>query len=108
MKENTDLSNQIDAMVYQCQRMNAGKLRISFKREDGYTIEITARRTEGKFDDEFSDKELKYIKKSMIEKIGSESSKEAADMAFDIINVCQELLGEQQFESVDQIVSSNL
>ena len=42
MKENTDLSNQIDAMVYQCQRMNAGKLRISFKREDGYTIEITA------------------------------------------------------------------
>ena len=44
----------------------------------------------------------------MIEKIGSESSKEAADMAFDIINVCQELLGEQQFESVDQIVSSNL
>ena len=36
MKENTDLSNQIDAMVYQCQRMNAGKLRISFKREDGY------------------------------------------------------------------------
>lgn len=108
MKENTDLSNQFDAMVRQCQDMNAGKLRMSFKREDGYTIEITARRTEGKFDDEFSDKELKYIKKSMIEKIGSESSKEAADMAFDIINVCQELLGEQQFESVDQIVSSNL
>ena len=46
MKENTDLSNQIDAMVNQCQRMNAGKLRISIKREDGYTIEITARRTE--------------------------------------------------------------
>ena len=45
MKENTDLSNQIDAMVYQCQRMNAGKLRISFKREDGYTIETTSRRT---------------------------------------------------------------
>ena len=54
MKENTDLSNQCDAMVNQCQRMNAGKLRISFKREDGYTIEITARRTEAKFDDEFS------------------------------------------------------
>ena len=107
-EENTDLSNQIDAMVRQCQRMNAGKIKMSFKRKDGYTIEITARRTEGNFDDEFSDKELKYIKKSMIEKIGSESSKEAADMAFDIINVCQELLGEQQFESVDQIVSSNL
>ena len=68
---------------------------------------ITARRTEGKFDDEFSDKELKYIKKSMIEKIGSESNKEADDMAFDIINVCQELLGEPQFESVDEIVSFN-
>ncbi len=106
-EENTDLSNQIDAMVNQCQRMNAGKLRMSFKREDGYTIEITARRTEGKFDDEFSDKELKYIKKSMIEKIGSESNKEADDMAFDIINVCQELLGEPQFESVDEIVSFN-
>lgn len=50
----------------------------------------------------------KTSKKSMIDKIGNESSKEAADMAFDIINVCQELLGEQQFESVDQIVSSNL
>lgn len=108
MKGNTNLSNQFDIMVSQCQRMNAGKFSMSFKREDGYTIEITARRTEGKFDDEFSDKELKYIKKSMIEKIGSESSKEAADMAFDIINVCQELLGEQPFESVDQIVSSNL
>ena len=105
-EENTDLSNQIDAMVNQCQRMNAGKLRISFKREDGYTIEITARRTEGKFDDEFSDKELKYIKKSMIEKIVSESNKEADDMAFDIINVCQELLGEPQFESVDEIINS--
>lgn len=105
-EENTDLSNQIDAMVNQCQRMNAGKLRISFKREDGYTIEITARRTEGKFDDEFSDKELKIIKKSMIDKIGSESNKEADDMAFDIINVCQELLGEPQFESVDEIVGS--
>ena len=68
---------------------------------------ITARRTEGKFDDEFSDKELKYIKKSMIEKIGSESNKEADDMAFDIINVYQELLGEPQFESVDEIVSFN-
>ena len=106
-EENTDLSNQIDAMVNQCQRMNAGKLRISFKREDGYTIEITARRTEAKFDDEFSDKELKYIKKSMINKIGNESNKEADDMAFDIINVCQELLGEPQFESVDEIVSFN-
>ena len=108
MKENKGLSNQLDAMVRQCQRMNAGKLRMSFKREDGYTIEITARRTEGKFDDEFSDKELKFIKKSMIDKIGSESNKEADDMAFDIINVCQELLGEPQFESVDEIVNSTL
>ena len=106
MKENTDLSNQFDTMVSQCQRMNAGKLRMSFKRKDGYTIEITARRTEGKFDDEFSDKELNYIKKSMIEKIGNTSNKEADDMAFDIINVCQELLGEPQFESVDELLSS--
>lgn len=45
-EENKGLSNQLDAMVRQCQRMNAGKLRMSFKREDGYTIEITARRTE--------------------------------------------------------------
>ena len=108
MKENTDLSNQIDAMVNQCQRMHAGKFRISFKREDGYTIEITARRTEAKFDDEFSNKELKYIKESMIEKIGRESNKEAGEMAFDIINICQELLGEPLFESIDKIVSSNL
>ena len=106
-EENKGLSNQLDAMVRQCQRMNAGKLRMSFKREDGYTIEITALRTEGKFDDEFSDKELKFIKKSMIDKIGSESNKEDDDMAFDIINVCQELLGEPQFESVDEIVSFN-
>ena len=107
MKENTDLSNQLDAMVSQCQRINAGKIRMSFKRKDGYTIEITARRTLAKFDDEFSDKELKYIKKSMIDKIGSGSNKEADDIAFDIINVCQELLGEPQFESVDEIVSFN-
>ena len=108
MKENKGLSNQLDAMVSQCQRMNAGKLRMSFKRKDGYTIEITARRTEGIFDDEFSDKELKYIKKSMIEKIGSESNKEAAEKAFDIVNVCQELLGEPPFDSVDEIVNSTL
>ena len=107
MKENKDLSNQLDAMVSQCQRMNAGKLRMSFKRNDGYTIEITARKSMAKFDDEFSAKSLKYIKKSMIDKIGSESNKEADDMAFDIINVCQELLGEPQFESVDEIVSFN-
>ena len=107
-EENKGLSNQLDAMVRQCQRMNAGKLRMSFKREDGYTIEITARRTEGKFDDEFSDKELKFIKKSMIDKIGSESNKEDDDMAFDIINVCQELLGEPQFESVVEIINSTL
>ena len=106
MKENTDLANQLDAMVSQCQRMNAGKLRMSFKRKDGYTIEITARRTEGIFDDEFSDKELKYIKETMIEKISSVSNKEAAEKAFDIVNVCQELLGEPQFESVDEILSS--
>ena len=108
MKENKDLSNQFDIMVSQCQRMNAGKFSMSFKREDGYTIEVTARQTEAKFDDEFSNKELKYIKETMIEKISSVSNKEAAEKAFDIINVCQELLGEQQFESVDQIVSSNL
>ena len=57
---------------------------------------------------EFSNKELKYIKESMIEKIGSESNKEAGEMAFDIINICQELLGEPLFESIDKIVSSNL
>ena len=108
MEKNKDISNQFDTMVRQCQSMNAGKLRISFKREDGYTIDITARLTEAKFDDEFSNKELKYIKETMIEKISSVSNKEAAEKAFDIINVCQELLGEQQFESVDQIVSSNL
>lgn len=34
MKENKGLSNQLDAMVRQCQRMNAGKLRMSFKREN--------------------------------------------------------------------------
>jgi len=106
MKENKGLSNQLDAMVRQCQRMNAGKLRMSFKREDGYTIEITARRTEGIFDDEFSDKELKYIKETIIEKISSVSNKEAAEKAFNIVNVCQELLGEPQFESVDEILSS--
>ena len=77
------------------------------KEEKEKETKITARRTEAKFDDEFSDKELKYIKKSMIEKIGCESNKEANDMAFDIINVCQELLGEPQFESVDEIVSFN-
>ena len=108
MKKNKDLSNQLDAMVRQCQRMNAGKIKMSFKREDGYTIEITARRTDGIFDDEFSDKELKYIKKSMIEKIGREPNKEADDIAFDIINVCQELLGEPQFESVDEIINSTV
>ena len=108
MKENTDLSNQIDAMVNQCQRMNAGKLRISFKREDGYTIDITARLTEAKFDDEFSNKELKYIKETMIEKISSFSNKETAKKAFGIINVCQELLGEPPFDSVDEIVNSTL
>ena len=27
-------------------------------------------------------------------------------MAFDIINVCQELLGEPQFESIDEIINS--
>ncbi|MES5169408.1 hypothetical protein ABVC73_13760 [Prevotella melaninogenica] len=108
MKENTDLSNQIDAMVNQCQRMNAGKLRISYKRVDGYTVDITVRRTEAKFDDEFSDKELKYIKETMIEKISSVSNKKAAEKAFDIVNVCQELLGKPQFESVDEIINSTL
>ena len=72
------------------------------------TIEITARRTEAKFDDEFSDKELKYIKETMIEKISSVSNKEAAEKAFDIVNVCQELLGEPLFNSVDEIVNSTL
>ena len=108
MKDNTNLANQLDAMVSQCQRMNAGKIRMSFKRKDGYTIEITARRTEAIFDDEFSNKELKYIKEVMIEKISSVSNKEAADKAFDIVNVCQELLGEPLFDSVDEIVISNL
>ena len=51
MEKNKDISNQFDTMVRQCQSMNAGKLRISFKREDGYTIDITARLTEAKFDD---------------------------------------------------------
>ena len=106
MEKNKDISNQFDTMVRQCQSMNAAKIRMSFKREDGYTIEITARRTEAKFDDEFSDKELKYIKETIIEKISSVSNKEAAEKAFDIVNVCQELLGEPQFESVDEILSS--
>ena len=108
MKENTDLSNQFDIMVSQCQRMNAGKFSMSFKREDGYTIEVTARQTEAKFDDEFSNKELKYIKETMIEKISSFSNKEPAKKAFGIINVCQELLGEPPFDSVDEIVNSTL
>lgn len=107
MRKNKDLSNQFDTMVSQCQTMNAAKFKMSFRREDGYTIDVTARQTEAKFDDAFSDKELKIIKKSMIDKIGSESNKEADDMAFDIINVCQELLGEPQFESIDEIVSFN-
>lgn len=107
-EENKGLSNQLDAMVRQCQRMNAGKLRMSFKREDGYTIDVTARQTEAKFDDEFSNKELKYIKETMIEKISSVSNKEAAEKAFDIVNVCQELLGEPLFDSVDEIVNSTL
>ena len=108
MKENTDLSNQLDAMVSQCQRMNAAKFKMSFRREDGYTIDVTARQTEAKFDDEFSNKELKYIKETMIEKISSFSNKETAKKAFGIINVCQELLGEPPFDSVDEIVNSTL
>ena len=107
MEKNKDISNQFDTMVRQCQSMNAGKLRISFKREDGYTIDIT-RLTEAKFDDEFSNKELKYIKETMIEKISCVSNKEAAEKAFDIVNVCQELLGEPLFDSVDEIVNSTL
>ena len=108
MEKNKGTSNQFDVMVRQCKTMNAAKIKMSFRREDGYTIDVTARQTEAKFDDEFSNKELKYIKESMIEKIGSESNKEAGEMAFDIINICQELLGEPQFESIDKIVSSNL
>ena len=56
---------------------------------------------------EEKEKEKQETEKSMIDKIGNESNKEADDMAFDIINVCQELLGEPQFESVDEIVSFN-
>lgn len=108
MKENTDLSNQIDAMVNQCQRMNAGKLRISYNRVDGYTVDITTRKTEANFDDEFSNTELKYIKETMIKKISNISNKKAAEKAFDIVNVCQELLGEPLFDSVDEIVNSTL
>ena len=37
---------------------------------------------------EFSNKELKYIKETMIEKISSFSNKETAKKAFGIINVC--------------------
>ena len=55
---------------------------------------------------EFSNTELKYIKETMIEKISSVSNKETAEKAFDIINVCQELLREPQFESIDKIVNS--
>ena len=44
----------------------------------------------------------------MIDKIGSESNKEADDMTFHIINVCQELLGEPQFESIDEIINSTI
>jgi len=102
------ISNQFDTMVRQCQSMNADKIIMSFKREDGYTIDITTRRTEAKFDDEFSNKELKYIKETMIEKISSVSNKEAAEKAFDIVNVCQKLLGEPLFDSVDEIVNSTL
>ena len=100
--------DQFDTMVRQCQSMNADKIIMSFKREDGYTIDITTRRTEAKFDDEFSNKELKYIKETMIEKISSVSNKEAAEKAFDIVNVCQKLLGEPLFDSVDEIVNSTL
>ena len=102
------ISNQFDTMVRQCQSMNADKILMSFKREDGYTIDVTARQTEAKSDDEFSNKELKYIKETMIEKISSVSNKEAAEKAFDIVNVCQELLGEPLFDSVDEIVNSTL
>lgn len=44
----------------------------------------------------------------MIEKISSVSNKETAEKAFDIVNVCQELLGEPLFDSVDEIVNSTL
>ena len=44
----------------------------------------------------------------VIKKISSVSNKEAAEKAFDIINVCQELLGEPQFDSVDEIVNSTI
>ena len=44
----------------------------------------------------------------MIEKISSFSNKETAKKAFGIINVCQELLGEPPFDSVDEIVNSTL
>ena len=57
---------------------------------------------------EFSNTELKFIKETIIEKISSVSNKEAAEKAFGIINVCQELLGEPQFESVDEIINSTL
>lgn len=63
MEKNKDISNQFDAMVIQCQRMNAAKIKMSFRREDGYTIDVTARKTEAKFDDEFSDKELNSSKR---------------------------------------------
>ena len=107
-EKNKDLSNQFNTMVSQCQTMNAAKFKMSFRREDGYTIDVTARQTEAKFDDEFSNEELKFIKETMIEKISSVSNKEAAEKAFDIVNVCQELLGEPLFDSVDEIVISNL
>lgn len=108
MEKNKGTSNQFDVMVRQCKTMNAAKIKMSFRREDGYTIDVTARQTEAKFDDEFSNKELKYIKETMIEKISSVSNKEAAEKAFDIVNVCQELLGEPLFDSVDEIVNSTL
>lgn len=34
--------------------------------------------------------------------------KKLPEKAFDIVNVCQELLGEPQFESVDEIINSTL
>lgn len=94
----------IKDLIDNCKFLNAAKTSVKSKRTDGYEVEIVVRKEGTVAFDEFDTAQLNAIRDIFVSDIKNGSHLMCADMALEIVNVCQARLDAPEYYDIQDII----
>ena len=94
----------VKTLLTQCKSTGAAMVSFKAERPDGYEVELTVRKKGAVAFDEFDTAHLNAIRDIFVSDFKNDSRLVSADMALEIVNVCQARLGAPEYNDIQEVM----